>query len=340
MEHASHSRATSIPQDPIAPPPQLACNMPTTPSNTSTTSPDSHGVSPFPLMAILLRTCFSLLTQYPIFLHQRRLALSTPLWEAFRNAESKRRNERAKREEEVEETERYSRLTMLASRHFRYNRYIAMLPLVYLPFWWISWNSLARICMVGQSLLGEPSADLLATQSSMASEGLLWFPDLTASDPILLLALGGLSLANVAVQNVQGFKLPEPFSTPDIRQETGIVLFRTMAFVCSVLMTSLFAASSAPAAVTLFCIFSSLTALITRAIFKRLVRISKPLILPARPRPMQMRKRITDEHGHHHYAESQSVPREWDDVFIQRRFKPAPPASAAASGKTLPSRLS
>jgi len=300
-----------------------------------------------PLTAILLRTCFSLLTQYPIVLNQRRLEMSTPLREAYRNADKKSRNERAKREGTVDKEPAapisdvqlggFDRLTMLLSRHFRFYRYIGMLPLIYVPVWWSSWNNLARICTAGRSSsLAEPSADLLASQSSLASEGLLWFPDLTASDPILLLALWGSNLANAAFPGVQDFKLSEPFAAPNYWQEKRIMLFRTVTFIYPVLVTSLFARAGAPAAVTLFCIFSSLTALITRSIFKRFVSLSKPLIPPARPRSMQQRNRITDEHGHHHYAESRRVPREWDDVFMQRLNGSAPPSGAADLGTAPP----
>jgi mitochondrial inner membrane protein COX18 len=270
-----------------------------------------------PLTTILVRTFFSLITHYPLFLHQRRLNMSAPLREAYRNAESRRSNERARREGQAEKVNR--RRTKLFFRSFTYNRYVAMLPIIYLPVWWhICPQALWEMFAADQLGPETTSAELSASVSSIASEGLLWLPDLTAFNPHLCLAYAGLAIANAVFGGIHDFRLHEPFSTPQFWQRARVNVFRTAAIVYPVLQTYLFFHAQVPAAIALFCVFSSLTALVTRSMIKRFVGTSKPLIEPARPRSIRLRKRVTHASGRPYYAGSALVPKEWDDVFMQR----------------------
>ena len=94
--------------------------------------------------------------------------------------------------------------------------WVAYLPLLQLPFWLVTLETLRRMCGVRQGLLSylagwipgtaEAEATSVAEsarvpiEASFASEGILWFPDLLVSDPKLILpvALSGALWMNVS----------------------------------------------------------------------------------------------------------------------------------------------
>ena len=107
-------------------------------------------------------------------------------------------------------------------------RWVAWLPFLQLPLWLLPMETLRRMCGTKEGLLSyifslfageESTTDIAAVEAakvqveaSFASEGILWFPDLLAPDPMLLLPfmLTGALFWNLG-------RLQKQFSNEDIQ---------------------------------------------------------------------------------------------------------------------------
>ena len=101
-------------------------------------------------------------------------------------------------------------------RAFGIKRWVAFLPLLQLPFWLLPMETLRRMCGLRESLLSyltgwasgataaeqtsEAASAGIPVEASLASEGLLWFPDLLVADPKLILpfVLSGALWMNIS----------------------------------------------------------------------------------------------------------------------------------------------
>ena len=276
-----------------------------------------------PMTAILLRSLFAVPIYYAIFLNQRKMDMGAPLQEAYRSAWIRSVQERAKEAGENAPSKfkamgigGNSKVTMLFSKKLIYKPYIAMLPVLYWPVWANCVYVLMRMNGWGDSPPEKVAAYPVPTVPSLASEGLLWFPDLTAFDPFLCTVFVGLLINNAASAGFQGLRLRETFPTAHGWPRFKYWFYSTSSIVISALFGICFYGSQVPATLALFCVSSSACALVLRGLMRRLIGQSKNTIMPAQPREMEMRKAVaTHAHGIHSYGPSALVPKEFDDLF-------------------------
>jgi hypothetical protein len=99
---------------------------------------------------------------------------------------------------------------------------------------------------------------------------------------------------------------------------SGVVLFPAL-----VVLT--FNALAVPAAALLFCVTSSLYALVARIMMRKMVGANKKMIEPARAKTVRMRRAVGNEiigtDTITLYARSKSVPEEWDAEFLDRQLR-------------------
>ncbi len=217
-----------------------------------------------------------------------------------------------------------SKVTMLSSKMFRYNPYVAYFPLLYLPVWFNCCRAL-----VGMSSRGNPSPEKNAaipapSAPSLESEGLLWFPDLTAYDPYLSAIFFGL-LLYAPSGGFQGLRLVE--ISPTIRGWTG---FKYWFYRCSpIVLPAIYSIGVStyrpPAALALFCVCSYACAFLQRGLMRRWIGVGKNTIMPAHPREMRMRKVVAiDANGIPSYGRSPRVPKTFEDLFERTQIRPSP----------------
>ncbi|KAF7508752.1 hypothetical protein GJ744_008999 [Endocarpon pusillum] len=276
-----------------------------------------------PITAILIRSLFALPTYYAILLNQRKMDMGEPLREAYQNAWTRKIQDAARHAGENAPSEvkamslgGNSKVTMLFSKQLKYNPYVAMLPVLY----WPVWASCVYVLM-GMSGWGDSSPEKVAaypvpTDPSLASEGLLWFPNLTAFDPFLCTVFFGLLISNAASAGFQGLRLRGTFSTAHGWPRFKYRLYTTPSIVISALFGICFLGAEVPAVLALFCVSSSACALVQRGLMRRLIRQSTNTIMPAHPREMKMRRgAATDAHGIRSYGQTVLVPKEFDHLF-------------------------
>lgn len=298
-----------------------------------------------PITAILLRSLFTLPAYYLIFLNRRKMDMGEPLREAYRNASIRKVREAAKHAEEDPPSNikamnigGNSKVTMLFSKKLRYNPYVAMLPVLYSPVWCSCFQVLA-----GMSSRGNPSAEEVAAfpvfpyNPSLASEGLLWFPDLTAFDPLLCAVFVGLLIKNAASGGFQGLRLMESFPTAHGWPRFKYSFYRYSSTVISAAVGIKLFTFYPPAALVLFCVSSSACALVQRGLMRKWIGESKNTIMPARPREMKMRRVVAiDADGIPSYGKSSRVPKEFDDLFERTQIRDGPDRTQLTSESAQP----
>ena len=172
--------------------------------------------------------------------------------------------------------------------------WVRYLPILQLPIWLLPMETLRRMCGARQGLLSylaslvtegskiESVPAPVSIEASFANEGILWFEDLLAPDPILILPfmLTAALWINVTrhdrqlkLENVRTSK------TANIIQPTLKVLALVAAPV----------AMQLPSALTLYWISSALTALASNTV------IDKLFPLPKVPRPCRVQPRAHEK---------------------------------------------
>jgi hypothetical protein len=271
--------------------------------------------------ALLLRGIYGIPT-YWMLRNQQKMQMAQPLEEAYRNAKNaqamllavrkgeatfpliKKVSLAGKREEMV-----------LFSTTFRYSRLPSIVPLFYLPFWVHGFNALALISARGGSPQSNDTANTPVPIPSFASEGLLWFPDLTASDPILCAVFTILCVTNYLGGISPGFFLDNKASMNRWGPLYLAPLYNIVGVLGSVAVGIVLMSAKVPAAVTLFCVSSSLCSLIQRKWMKRIIGGKENTISPARPRTVEMRRASSNTDGRARHGKSASVPARFDEFF-------------------------
>lgn len=286
-----------------------------------------------PLTAILLRSIISLPTYYAAFHNQRKMKMAHPLQEAYRNAlsiqETEGKGVKAKKtflsRFRTAKVGGQSEVWILFSWRFKSSRYIGMLPLLYVPVWLESIDALRQMSAAGKLSSSFASATTATPGdfSSLTSEGFWWFSDLTALDSYLWGLYATLRITQALVGMSESFTLSRISATAPTWPRLKTVIYKLPAAVGAWLVATLLSPSM-PAAAALFCLSSSLYASLTRSLMRRMMRgVHRPIIQPARGRKVQMRKKLktAGRHGLAQYASSKSVPKEFDERFleIQRR---------------------
>ena len=232
-----------------------------------------------PLTAILVRTCVNLPIYYLIFSNQRKIHAVAPLMEAYRNAEAYNARRTLKKTSvppSIWKAQEYHKV-------FGIKAYAALLPVVYLPVWLASIIALGQMSDAGKLLWRGLTDQVLPPTSSLASEGLFWFADLTAFDAPLCAIFGFSCIANAIYGFYRSFVITSIEDSDQDRAER-VCLLATVG--------GLTFGYKVPAAVALFCVSSSLCALGQRAIMKRLFGSHGNIIKPARARSVVMRQEV------------------------------------------------
>jgi mitochondrial inner membrane protein COX18 len=285
-----------------------------------------------PLTAILLRTCISLPSYYAYFINLRKQRTAAPLQEAYRNAWNIRtRNEAEEANKDapplISEIELggQNKITVLFSDMLRYNHYFRFLPFIHVPVWWNSCEALRQMSSSARSSVAAALPDTLHSISSLASESCFWIPDLTATDTTLCFIFACLCSANILQSDSQGFTPTQIPMWLRARPRLTLWIHRSGVVLFPALVVLTFNAFAVPAAALLFCVTSSLYALVARTMMRRMVGANKKMIEPARAKTVRMRRAVRNEKIGTDtvtlYARSKSVPEEWDAQFLDRQLR-------------------
>ncbi len=280
-----------------------------------------------PITAMLFRI-FTLPIYYIIFRNQRKMQMAEPLHEAYRYAWDIRAKELVKQGQE-DAVQKVSLVrdrtgTMLSSSNFKYNHYLSMLFVTFLPLWLGGVAVLQTSCIIARAAPELATHEKISRIARLMSEGLLWFPDLTAFDPALCMIFGPLFVANAWLSVSPSSLLAD--TTLTVRAWAVFVsfIYRFMAVAGSAVAGLTFYSYHAPAAVMLFCLSSSLCAMVQRSVVKRIVFGGNNMIQPARAKSVLARKRWMDRSGSTQFAGSEGIPKGWDMIFSDRKLGPDP----------------
>jgi hypothetical protein len=130
------------------------------------------------------------------------------------------------------------------------------------------------MCDAEESYLNPSFDHVVPGILSLASEGLFWFPDLTAFDPGLSAMFGYLCIANAIFGVYKDFTFVGQTTIRGFLQQESKVddVARVILLAAG---GGLFFAIQAPAAIALFCISSSLCAVVRRSCMKRSLESSR-----------------------------------------------------------------
>lgn len=232
-----------------------------------------------PLTAIIIRTCVNLPVYYFVFSNQRKAHAVAPLMEAYRNAEVYNARRMFKK---TSVPTPYWKLKEYR-KEFGIKTYVALLPLAYLPVWLASISALAQMSGAAPLYWRRFSVHVLPPIPNLASEGLLWFTDLTAFDPPLCAIFGFSCIVNAFFGLYRSFTMPSKEDSEKQLSEriSFMAMVGALSFLCQV-----------PASVALFGVSSSLCALVQRTIMKRLFGSDGKIIQPARAKGVIMRQEV------------------------------------------------
>ena len=181
-------------------------------------------------------------------------------------------------------------------KRWRCQRWKNTLHLLQFPVWLAVIETLRRMCGAGEGLLGMGSnlfretsvetdrestletlsSSIVPVEPSLADEGALWFPDLLAPDPLLLLPflLSGTLFANLHIMTRSKVRDGRQSSIMVQRFEKAM---KIVALAVGPLMLQV------PSALLLYWISSSMTAIVTKFLTDRLISFRKPPE-PCKPR--------------------------------------------------------
>lgn len=161
------------------------------------------------------------------------------------------------------------------------------LSLSFLPVWVVNLDVLRRMAGVENTVL-TASGGTIPVEPTFSSEGALWFSDLTAADPTLILpiAFGAAQVANWYFSG--GNKVNErekearamPAGSAKARAVIHVRLYRLLLLVTAA-SGPICIIAQVPSGVMLYLLSSAVTMLLQRPILKRILKIEEP-IKPAR----------------------------------------------------------
>jgi mitochondrial inner membrane protein COX18 len=285
-----------------------------------------------PLTAILVRTCISLPSYCAYFINLRKQQVAAPLQEAYRNAwnirarkEAEQANKDAPPSVSNMELGGQNKITVLFSQMLNYNHYFRYLPLIYAPIWLNSVEALRQMSASARSSVAAALPDTIPNISSLASESFLWIPDITATDTTLCFVFACLCSANILQSSSQGFMPTQIPMWLRARPRLTLWIHKSVVVLSPALVVITFDALAVPAAALLFCVTSSLYALVARSMMRRMVGANKQVIEPARAKTVRMRKAVGKEICGTDtitlYPRSKRVPEEWDAEFLDRQLR-------------------
>lgn len=237
-----------------------------------------------PLAALAIRTTFVLpIAIYSRRANQRQIALA-PLISAWQH---QLRKETMKEVGHLGPAVAHS--TLLAKtrkkrselfKKFHCGLWKGNLPLMQLPVWLMAMETLRRMCGKEAGLLGMAAARFgwnepaymiesgLPIEESFATEGALWFPDLLAADPQMILpfVLSGAILLNLS--NASGRSVWQK----RLKRSLGLVALTLGPLTLQV-----------PSAMLIYWISSSILAHVQAAILDKVMPV-KPPFMPCKPR--------------------------------------------------------
>lgn len=249
------------------------------------------------LTAILIRSCFSVASNYAIFRSQRKQLLAEPLVEAYRNAKKTQtkvlHEERKKQQPDAKALSDYvdNNATLWVWTNLRTMglSLASAAPLLYLPVWARCCITLNEMCGLGK-LMEAPLDNVDVPAPSLTTEGLLWFTNLTAFDPILSTSVVVLLVFNAWSAAPRQATFLHLTIIPIDLQNALSKVYKPAAILLSAMFGVSMLAAHNPAAVALYQASSSLCALVTRSVMWRvMLGRSGRLIEPARRKAVRMR---------------------------------------------------
>ena len=160
-------------------------------------------------------------------------------------------------------------------------RWFGWTSLTYIPIWISNLAALRRMCGITKQSTEDPilasDASGIVYEPALASDGMLWFADLTTADPTWLLPITAWGLMGLSIKQI-GMKRTGP---PTFLQK--------MIQVMILMFGPLLITQEVSSAVVLAIIGSVSTGILRREVLDRLIGHVNP-IKPARPRVPQLKK--------------------------------------------------
>ena len=145
---------------------------------------------------------------------------------------------------------------------------------------------------------------LVPIESSFATEGALWFPDLTVMDPALVLpfALSGALLLSINYGKTQSFD-PARLAAMSVYARVRARFFRSLRLALNIFAVGIAPMSIAagfPSGIMIYWISGSLMATLQVPLLNRLFP-SQPMVQPCTPKAVVMKKQFANKFGGYAY---------------------------------------